>query len=243
MNPQIFFPCLMYKEHHLSLYVDDVAAFHEEAFGLTHFLMMGMNSDHVDDGFYGAWDRNDIYGTSLQEGKDAKTAYNLSVVQERLKNFGPVGYVSFLVHKAEWVLTDGTFFWAREGGSFPTDPVQNEPIAKLFQSFVYPEEYGGHENSYQRYAAYLHGLWVLILALIVLSAVKKRSSSNVWIITVRMTLIGLLLFILLFEGRSRYLIMYLPFFVLLASHGVVVVSACFQKRINHRKAAAAKEDR
>ena len=89
------------------------------------------------------------------------------------------------------------------------------PIAQFFQSFLW---FGG--SHYRLTAHVLQGIWLLVVALCAAPLFCRRQPyAAPPLAAARVGVFGLMLFIALFEGRSRYLTNFLPVFVLLATFG------------------------
>lgn len=181
---------------------------------LTHFLMMGMQKQvspfDPQRYQYGKWSAVDTAITAAQPGQQAKMKANLEVVRQRLAEFGPLGYLRFLNDKARWVLGDGTMYF---GGEVPTSGCfQQTGIARFFQQFFWQKG-----RFYPALAHLLQAVWMVVVALCWLPLFKKRDDyAHPAAACCRLAAFGILLFILLFEGRSRYLINFLPIYILLA---------------------------
>lgn len=196
-------------------YVDTLDMFdlnHNLSVPITHYLMMGTNIQKTETGFYyGGFNMDDINITmSCENPKEAKKA-NLEEYTKRMKRFGILGYLDFLNKKARQVTSEGDFYWGDEGGFADWSRAGKNLLTEL----VYPN--GAY---YRVYTYMLQGLWILIFLGVALSPVLQKADSGKELFTVvQCAILGSLLFILIFEGRSRYLINYLPFYVLLAAHG------------------------
>lgn len=64
--------------------------------------------------------------------------------------------------------------------------------------------------------------WITLMFLISISTLNfiLNKKNNFYDFSFSIIIFGIILFILLFEGRSRYLILYLPFFTMYASNGL-----------------------
>lgn len=198
-------------------------------FPFTHFAMMGMQKVYIEDRgtIYGAYAPEDVLYTESFVGKDAKSKANIEEIKRRLKNFGPMGYLEFLVGKGLWVLSDGSFYYGGEGNFMLSEPYSKGKIAKELQNiFLHTgEKFYGLVHIYQ-------GIWILIIFLIMYPIIdKKRLSYDNNIFVIRLAITGIVMFLVLFEARSRYLINSIPFFILLASYGFDLVYERFLKEI------------
>jgi len=186
-------------------------------FPFTHWIMMGLAESELK-GFktYGFWNAHDYELTGTTIGKEAKRRRHISHIAQRLRAFGPVGYAKYLLKKSIWFLGDGTFFWGHEGVLDPVTP--HKGISRIVQNIVYSS------GAYYHYYAYvLQTMWFIVLGALAtaLFGVKKYASKEFYIVTC--TIAGTLAFILFFEGRSRYLINNLGFFILGASVGLTLI--------------------
>ncbi len=185
----------------------------------THFIMMGMQEQHsvyfIHDRIqYGKWSLADTQITGAPIGQQAKISANVQEIKRRLSDFGVGGYLKFLHNKARWVLGDGTMYF---GGEVPTGgPFQYMGSANFVQNTLW-----WHGNYYYFTAHVLQAIWLTIIALCCLPLFSKKDNyKNVTVAMCRLMIFGIILFILLLEGRSRYLINHLPIFILLAVYGV-----------------------
>ncbi len=180
---------------------------------LTHFYMMGLNYSN---GFYGAWNSKDVELTDSYKTHAKKVKANMKVIDSRLNNYGLAGYLEFLTAKARWITSEGNFFWGGEGDFAK---FQIDKHSSIIQNLIYT-----NGNYYSYYQYFVQGIWICLMFLcafpFLLNIINRKSEDDMHISLVRCTIFGIILFILLFEGRSRYLILYLPFFCILATSGI-----------------------
>ncbi len=188
--------------------------FYENEIPMTYFLMMGL---YDEDGLFGAYHGEDVDATRAIAGKREKTEYHLTVIRQRLADYGVAGFLKHLYQKYVWITTDGTFFYGGEGHFHRDIPKEETGLRGLLQNFTYCET-----PFYQQfYGQYLHALWAFLLLGnigLAVSSLRRRGMGMEFVM--QLSLFGLFLFLMLFEARSRYLFLYLPFFVLLASRGL-----------------------
>jgi len=188
----------------------------ESAMSFTHYVMMGMNDSESSNGLYGGWNSHDVRLSTMQENRNIRQKVNIEEIKTRLKNFGILGYIEFLINKAKWVTSDGRFFWGNEGNFANFDLNKSN----IFKEIIYK-----NGKYYGYYHFYAQGIWIIILYFIIyctnIKNIKNKSIKIIEGITlIKLVIIGILLFILLFEGRSRYFILYLPYFSMLASYNL-----------------------
>lgn len=209
------------KQEYINIYED-------QATPLTHFAMMGLYKHDWGDGNiqYGAYWKEDVSYTHMHKDPDAKVEANLKMIKERLQGYGFGGYMKFLLDKARWITSEGCFHWLGEGNFAQWDQAHDG----VFKDLVTQKG-----KYFDVYLYFTQGMWILILLLSVLSPfLNKRSRRDRSTSLLRCTVIGILLFILMFEGRSRYFLLYLPFFLLLATEGLVNLSRFIQSHAKQK---------
>jgi hypothetical protein len=205
----------------------DVAA--TQGFPLTHFLKMGAQRKpgYFND-YYGAYADADIASTAaLPPGHD-RFYGNLDMYRDRVSSMGPLGYASFLNQKADWTFGDGAFFMYGEGSMTvdPTPFIAQDPQSQYLQRW-----FGYHGDRFQWVVDFWQVFWLLTLLFSALPMFLRGSSLFGAVPTMaRLALLMLLGFLLLFEARARYVYVYVPYFVVLASLSVDVLSAQFPLR-------------
>lgn len=187
---------------------------------MTHFFMMGLDTRKLRNGkldVYGGFNDKDYAITRAQPTYEAKIKKNIEVSKERIKDMGAVGYLRFLRHKANWILGDGTFYWQNEGGFYiPEKDVL--PVSKQSENIRNIYDLGTHANKIV--VTLQQGAWMAILLMIPFAALKREEKEKGYIFILQITVTGIILFLLLFEARSRYLINHLPFFIMLSTIGL-----------------------
>ena len=168
-----------------------------------HFMSMGVSGD-------GGYNAKDALKMAELPTKKARADYSKRKLQERLRKMGVFGYLAFLYQKQSNNTADGTFAWVKEGHFIRgnTQPAKTGFAGKL-RNFFYL--YGTNLSDF-RYLAQVW--WIIWLLLIALGGRQMSKLAQV----LRLTIFGGMMFLLLFEGgRSRYLIQFLPAFLLLAT--------------------------
>jgi integral membrane protein (TIGR03766 family) len=179
----------------------------EEAFPATHFIMMGLAGE-------GYWNPEDVITTLDAGDKNQKTRVNLSVISQRLDEYGAKGYASFLLRKFRNNTADGTLGWGSEGGHLTITEEPGKPVS--LPGEIIKSLYSSDGNAQSIFRFYSQIIWILTLAAMLLAS-KTRDDFSAML---KLSLIGALVFLLLFEGgRSRYLIQFLPMISILASLG------------------------
>lgn len=175
-----------------------------KAIPAIHFVNMGVTGD-------GGYNASDAKEMGKLPTKVEKIKYSETKLIERLKERGFFGYLSFLVRKQSNNTSDGTFSWLKEGHFIiDSQAPSGKGITLRLEQFYYL--YGNNIADFRFLAQLWWMIWLAILAF------GWRSKDKINQI-LRLAIIGGFLFLLIFEGgRSRYLIQFLPFFLLLASN-------------------------
>lgn len=186
----------------------------------AHFLMMGLYEFRGEDGktlLYGTWNIEDVAFTGKKPSTEEKTAAALQVYFERVRERGLGKTLVFYFDKMRWFTSDGTFWWGQEGGFLDYAQAKDNILTQFF--------YSKGEN-YSLFKYYSQGLWLSVwLGAFFSIHLRKKIAAEKDVEVWQLAIIGILLFTTLFEGRSRYLIPYLPLFSLLASAGLLKANA------------------
>ena len=178
---------------------------------MTHYLMMGLNVET--EGVYCLYDLG--YSNSFPDVESRQKA-NISVAKRRLKEMGLKGYIKLLIIKNMSTYNDGTFGWGKEGTFYFEVPEDNRNITKALRSFYYTNEQG---TNYVVFATAEQILWLFILICICFCALPFRTKYGAENL-VALSLLGVSIFLLIFECRARYLFVFSPLFVILATVGL-----------------------
>lgn len=170
-----------------------------------HFMAIGV---------YGAGGYSEKQALAMVElpTKKQKIAYSKKMLHKRLKQLGVFGYLVFLVKKQGNNTADGTFGLLKEGHFFRDNQKPTwQGISNKLKNFIYL--YGRNIADFRFLA---QTWWVMLLAVIALGFGRQATEQARSVL--QLALIGGFLFLLLFEGgRSRYMIQYLPVWLLLGS--------------------------
>lgn len=170
---------------------------------MIHFVSMGI----VGDGGYSAEQAEMM---AILPTKEEKITYSKEIIIHRLQELNIGSYLSFLVKKQQANTADGTFGWLKEGKFFvENQQPSTEGLTNKLKNFIFL--YGENIADF-RFVAQL--VWLLSLLVIFFGWGKITKE----VLILRLSLVGAFLFLLIFEGgRSRYMIQYLPCFVLMGS--------------------------
>ncbi|OZG61726.1 hypothetical protein BMYO_0240 [Bifidobacterium myosotis] len=194
---------------------------------MTHYLMMGMK-DH------GRYNEADYRATVARPTIEEKEQYNLSVIGQRLEDFGPIGYFSFLLKKSYYNSADGSFgdnsyltvLNGQKGTGWVAVGEKNPIHSHNIVPFVWVQDFlADGEDAHQIYEIIMQAIYILLVLGMLLFSVRlylaKAKLSDIaleaWI---ALSLLGGYAFLLIFEGgRTRYLLQFLPLMLFISALG------------------------
>jgi hypothetical protein len=169
----------------------------------SHFLMMGAGGD-------GGYSQADVIRSQSLPTRAEKVRDGFEGYFARVSAMGPTGYAQFLGKKALTTAADGTMGQWSEGGLLDHPFVLSDAVSKAVQSY-----YGPTGANRQSLVIFWQALWLFVLIAVALPLVgrsKQQLSDGVTI--ARLTIVLLVVYLLFFETRSRYLYLFLPIILL-----------------------------
>lgn len=190
---------------------DRVGVDEEMAFTWAHFLMMGMNEST-----WGRWAQEDFSFSVDIPTKSERQIQDLERFKERIMDYGLKGTMEQFRRKTVICYGDGTFGWGDEGKFYFVILDRQSRISSILQKVFYPNI----ERSRYLYTSCLeHFIWIMVL-LFQFGILKAGSDKQKMNYVVMLSLIGIFIFVNLFEARGRYLYNFLPVFVLAGAYGL-----------------------
>lgn len=182
----------------------------DSALTMTHFLMMGANDTR--DGIYS--DEDVTFSSSFPDVK-TRERENLREYARRLQSLGVSGTLSLLTRKHILSYNNGSFFWGGEGEFYQTANDRTDAFSVFLQELYYENL---NDPKFNRLSVIQQIAWLTVLLGTVGLLFYKGANRNVvsWL---SLTLLGVTLYLLLFECRSRYLLVFLPLFICLFGVG------------------------
>ncbi len=181
------------------------------AFSLFHYLMMGLNATSR-----GGYSESDVLFSAEFPSVSTRIAGNLTVIFQRIADLGPLGCFKLWFEKNAKNFSDGTFAWGSEGEFFKTMYPAKNALQQGLQDLYYLVDCATAHRILQTVFRFLF-YWVLLSGGAVLFR-ENRSSRKIYMIL--LTLLGLAVFLMLFERRARYIILYVPYYILLSGIGL-----------------------
>ncbi len=190
----------------------------------THWVMMGLNG-------LGGYNKSDSVFTASIDGKKNKQEANIKVIKERVSNhLKEHTMLDHLTTKALWMWTDGTY----------TIPGHLKTYVKrsfFHQIFLRNGKY------YKYYFGYASAYQLLLTFLMMISAIKGIIKSKIdFTVLLKLIVFGIFIFLLIWEGRSRYLFNLTPIFILVSADGVFCITDTTKKLFSkiRKKSASSK---
>ncbi len=161
-----------------------------------------------------------------------RNQYEMELIKKRLQEKGFKGLMDFWLRKQVMTYNDGTFSWFQEGffNAWEYENITDSRWKKPLRKF-----YWADGKNFIWFTTLSQGIWLFVLsgiivdaALVLLEAIVRYRrpeeddavSHRMCIRTVGiMTFIGTFLFVMLFEGRARYLFNIIPIFSTMAVIG------------------------
>ena len=199
----------------------------EKSFGVAHYLMMGMNTKSG-----GVFNWPDvIFSESFGTNEERRKA-DLAVVNSRIKTMGALGVIRHFYRKTLTNFNDGTFWWGGEGDFY--NVLRNTDNKGFFSYYLRNIYYNGKIKGIynDRWSGFVQSIWLSILCFSCFAAFPQKADETQLIVI--SAIIGLFVFLLLFEARARYLYVYSPYFIIASLFGVHNILNFSKRKINYR---------
>ncbi|MBC1521777.1 hypothetical protein HB912_08965 [Listeria aquatica] len=166
----------------------------------THFVMMGLSEPA------GRYSTNEFQYTSSFHSKEAKKEANIKVIKERLQNYSAKELLTLYNNKLKNTWTDGSRAYAWYINS------TNE----FTPTFNYL--FGDRKILIYTFAQIFHIMSLLCIAIGALRFFKCKKFDFAFFLNV--TLVGVILFHLIWEANQRYILLFTPLMLLSALYGI-----------------------
>ena len=193
----------------------------EKRFNITHYAMLGWNTESK--GIFTVKDEN--FSGKYEKLKDREKA-NLEELKRRITEMGLGGVINQIARKILTNYNDGTFsgvatfVYIRK--EYKIEGI-NKELSEFLKNIYY--ENGKYNMIYTQI---MQCLWIGILIFNMFSYNDGKSTK---ISIVILSIIGLFIFEILFEARSRYIFIYVPLYIFLGVIGLKNVLRFFVVKI------------
>lgn len=173
-----------------------------EKIPFTHWIMMGMHGK----GTY--WD-DDYERTLSYDTYQERMEFNKQEIARRLQAMGPLGFLDHCREKLSFMISDGTYYAPSKLNRAAKEPC-------IWHEFVIP---GGKYAGFLYYLA--DGMQICLLLVCALGSWRAAKTGKHEVTVFRVAWFGLVVFLLLWENRARYLVNFIPLFLLCAGTGLL----------------------
>lgn len=189
----------------------------------THWIMMGLNTPESEGGTsigWGAYSAQDNDYTGIQPSVELKKEANIREIKSRLKEFGVEGYIKFLFNKFKYVWNDGTYYVFNKIG---WNTINKDGI--LYDYVI------GEKSEYfiKPFLNYLQEFTMLMILIAIIIHIRIKEDESIRVMGISM--VGIAIFLLIWEARSRYIYFMIPIFCILAAYGVIKISEKETKKL------------
>lgn len=195
----------------------DLGLYKDYKFGFQHILLMGMNPVS-----YGGYSDDDVNFSGSFNTVSERNKGDMQEVINRIDNMGVRGLLTLFERKILTCYNDGTFYWGGEGAFFyEIRPDDNSFVSKISRGLYYTKSCSDVGIYYRWWSNYVQMIWLTVLALSgtafrTIIGDKKDTSMVLFMLSI----IGLTIYELFAEARSRYLYIYVPLFIVIAMYGL-----------------------
>ena len=170
-----------------------------EAFPITHWLMMGLNEEHT-----GGYNSNDHDLTFNEETYEEKKEANIEEIKTRLKELGPIGLIKLEGAKIARTWSSGNY------GVYAKLNNTSDGVG------IY-EYLGGYGNTniFLKYSLQILKTYISFMILLgLVTRFRKKSDTYHYEDIIYIALFGAILFYILWESAQRYSLSFLPWMII-----------------------------
>ncbi len=160
---------------------------------------------------YGGYNADLVRDIAEMDGTGA-TAYSRDWIRTQVSSRGPGDLALFYANKAAWNWGDGMFWaWGEGQDSVSLTLPPTEGVRGVVNAVD-----GNFGRWYPLRSDLAQGLWLALLLVSGLGALRARAPSRD-VLLLALTVLGIALFTVVFQGRSRYLLTFVPLVVALGA--------------------------
>lgn len=208
----IIFTCISIVEVKFSVFPYDIKN-NDKEIPYTHWIMMGMTereSSQENRKYIGWYNPDSLDYTLSYKTTETRKKANIKKINQQFKEYGIINYMTFLYRKMLFTWSDGTFYAPALVNSKSLYEGKN-----IIRSFNVSRGRFEILTFYQNIGMFLFMYFFLLIG--VLKNIKNNKNNLNYVF---LTLFGLLIFLLIWEDSSRYLITYIPLILLCTIYGL-----------------------
>lgn len=169
---------------------------------------MGINLEN-----HGGWNNDDVMITRSYPNVEEREAGNLRQWQHRLVTYGVPDISFILLNKTLTNFNDGSFAWEAELPWMVENRGDN-PIVWAFYG-IDPADAHNDNNNFSAYPR--QALWYMILLGCIFTFLNKKPKREEFV--AYLCILAISAFLTICEPDPRYLLLYVPYFILIAPKG------------------------
>lgn len=191
--------------------------------GALHMIMLGLNNER--DGF---WNEADVNLSTNITNKTERKKAQMNIIMHRLNEYGLIGLLRHTARKTLVNFNDGSFAWGVEGGFYTQIyKEKNSVTSPFFRDLFYNDG-----NAYRTLSTIEQATWLGILFFSGCCIFLKR--EKIFMVSV-LSLLGIIIFVTIFEARARYLMIYVPIFIMVAVVNLKSISSYTYAKLQELK--------
>lgn len=180
---------------------------------------------------------NDLATRQDLDTKKERAEYHAGLLRDSVMTEFPTGYMRFALGKISNSFGDGSFgVW--------TEGLLNQEYIVHSGIIDFSREFLALDGKYIRISHHVWRLaWVTVLMLCIallaseiINSIRRKGVSFL-VIGFAVAVIGLAIYQVMFESRARYIFLYLPMFILLATWGVVELDRMASRKTRSRSSS------
>lgn len=178
----------------------------------THYIMMGINRDSS-----GNFSLADVNYTEQYASKAEKQKANIEKIKQRIVSFGSLDELG------EYEFSKAAITWF--DGQYMQDEHISWGIKKgmLYDGLITGRKYNNLFKIYTQVFTFIMHIFVIVGGLF---SIKKPKAD--YAMFLRLTMLGVILFFMLWESKSRYILNFTPVFMLAAIYGIEEINKRFR---------------
>ena len=178
----------------------------------THWIMMGMTErDSYQEGrkYIGWYNPDSMEITLSHKTTEERKQANIKQIKKQYKQYGLIEYIKFLYRKMLYVWSDGTYYAPTLATPQPNKN-ENNPLRKFTTL----------EGDYYKITFWQNiGMFLFIYFFMIIGIQKYIRKNDNKFNYAYLTIFGILLFLLIWEASSRYLLTFTPVLLLCTMNG------------------------
>lgn len=181
-------------------------------FPMLHWMNLGMNYETL-----GTYNVDDVVNTEKIVGYNNKKEYLQNSIKNRLKSHSIMEWLIFMNNKVVYSLQNGSF---SAGKAWKEKALNNTTMAQRLQNYLDPAD----ENYFDHVGIIVQCVYCLCLAGMIRTAksnMKRENGEDIVQYVGEISLIGVILFLVLFERNIRYFYSFIPLVIVFGIKGAL----------------------